>query len=206
MQELVERPVQLHGSPVARALLRLAGWRLHFDGLPGKQGVLIVYPHTSNWDFPLGLLVKWAVGIQITFWGKASLFQVPLFGAWLRWLGGVPVERHSSNGIVGQMASELAAARAQNRFLWLALAPEGTRRHASGWRSGFYHLALQAQVPVGMVFLDYAQREAGVQRFITLGGNMRTDLKAIEAELGHRSGKRPALAAPIRFDDMGSET
>ena len=206
MQYIVERPVQLCGSSVARALLRLAGWRLHFDGLPAKQGVLIVYPHTSNWDFPLGLLVKWAVGIQITFWGKASLFKVPLFGAWLRWLGGVPVDRQASNGIVGQMVNELAAARVQNRFLWLALAPEGTRRHASAWRSGFYHVALQAQVPVGLVFLDYGQREAGVQRFIMLGGNMRADLKVIEAELGHRRGKRPALAAPIRFDDMGSET
>jgi hypothetical protein len=67
-------------------------------------------------------------------------------------------------------------------------------------------VALQAQVPVGLVFLDYGQREAGVQRFIKLGGNMRADLKTIEAELGHRKGKRPALAAPIRFDDMGSET
>ena len=206
MQYVVERPVQLHGSGMARALLRLAGWRLRFDGLPGRQGVLIVYPHTSNWDFPLGLLVKWAVGIQITFWGKASLFKVPLFGAWLRWLGGVPVDRQASNGIVGQMVNELAAARVQNRFLWLALAPEGTRHHASAWRSGFYHVALQAQVPVGLVFLDYGQREAGVQRFIMLGGNMRADLKVIEAELGHRRGKRPALAAPIRFDDMGSET
>ena len=206
MQYVVERPVQLHGSGMARALLRLAGWRLRFDGLPGRQGVLIVYPHTSNWDFPLGLLVKWAVGIQITFWGKASLFKVPLFGAWLRWLGGVPVDRQARNGIVGQMVNELAAARVQNRFLWLALAPEGTRHHASAWRSGFYHVALQAQVPVGLVFLDYGQREAGVQRFIMLGGNMRADLKVIEAELGHRRGKRPALAAPIRFDDMGSET
>jgi 1-acyl-sn-glycerol-3-phosphate acyltransferase len=206
MQDIAPRPVQLHGSPVARALLRLAGWRLRFDGLPGKQGVLIVYPHTSNWDFPLGLLVKWAVGIQITFWGKDSLFRVPVFGAWLRWLGGVPVDRQASNGIVGQMAHELAQARLQDRFLWLALTPEGTRRHAGGWRSGFYHVALQAQVPVGLVFLDYGQREAGVQRFIMLGGNMRDDLKVIEAELGHRRGKRPALAAPIRFDDKGSET
>ncbi len=206
MQDIVERPVQLRGSRVARALLRLAGWRLRFGGLPGKQGVLIVYPHTSNWDFPLGLLVKWAAGIQITFWGKDSLFRVPLFGRWLRWLGGVPVDREFSRGIVGQMASELAQARAQDRFLWLALSPEGTRRHASGWRSGFYHVALQAQVPVGLVFLDYGQHEAGVQRFIMLGGNMRTDLTAIAEELGHRVGKRPALAAPIRFEDMGSKT
>lgn len=206
MRDVVERPVQLHGSTLARALLRLAGWRLRFDGLPAKQGVLIVYPHTSTWDFPLGLLVKWAVGIEITFWGKDSLFRMPLFGRWLRWLGGVPVDRQAHHGIVGQMADELIQARAQERFLWLALTPEGTRRHASGWRSGFYHVALQAQVPVGMVFLDYGQREAGVRRFIMLGGNLRADLKAIEQELGHRKGKHPALAAPIRFDDRGNET
>jgi 1-acyl-sn-glycerol-3-phosphate acyltransferase len=206
MPDVVERPVQLHGSRLARAVLGAAGWQLRFDGLPGQQGVLIVYPHTSNWDFPLGLLVKWAVGIQITFWGKDSLFRVPLFGRWLRWLGGVPVDRHFSRGIVGQMVSELARAREQGRFLWLALAPEGTRRHASGWRSGFYHVALQAQVPVGLVFLDYGQRQAGVQRFIMLSGNMQADLAQIEAEFGQRQGKRPALAAPIRFDDKGSET
>ena len=199
-------PVQLKGSALARAALRLAGWRVLFNGLPARQGVLIVYPHTSNWDFVVGILAKWAVGIQVTFWGKDSLFRLPLFGPWLRWLGGVPVDRRARRGIVGQMAHELAQARAQDRFLWLALAPEGTRRHASGWRSGFYHVALQAQVPVGLVFLDYGQREAGVQRFIMLSGNMRADLKQIADELGHRVGKRPALAAPISFEDMGSET
>ena len=203
---IAERPVQLQGSALARRVLQLFGWAVRFHGLAARQGVLIVYPHTSNWDFAVGMLAKWSVGLQVTFWGKDTLFRLPLIGHWLRWLGGVPVDRGSAHGIVGQMARDLLAARAQDRFLWLALAPEGTRRHAGGWRSGFYHVALQAQVPVGLVFLDYGQREAGVQRFIMLGGNMRADLKVIEAELGHRGGKRPALAAPIRFDDMGSET
>jgi len=192
-------PVQLHGSGVAQAVLRAFGWRVRFDGLPARQGVLIVYPHTSNWDFPLGLLAKWAVGIDVTFWGKDTLFRVPLFGRWLRWLGGVPVDRHSANGIVGQIARELDAARRDDRFLWLALSPDGTRRYAGAWRSGFYHVALQAQVPVGLVGFDYAQREVAVQRFVMLSGDPQADLAEIARQFNQPVGKRPALAAPIRF-------
>jgi 1-acyl-sn-glycerol-3-phosphate acyltransferase len=193
-------PVQLHGSSLARAALRLAGWRLRFNGLPGRQGVLIVYPHTSNWDFPLGLVVKWAVGIQVTFWGKASLFDLPLFGRWLRWLGGVPVDRTCASGIVGQMARELEAARAQDRFLWLALSPEGTRRYTAAWRSGFYHVALQARVPVGLVSFDYAARQVGLEHFVTLTGDAAADLAEIGRRLHQPVGRRPEFAAPIRFE------
>ena len=193
-------PIQLRGSPLAKAALQLAGWTLRFDGLPAKQGVLIVYPHTSNWDFVLGIVTKWAVGIQLTFWGKDALFRLPLFGRWLRWLGGVPVDRQVARGIVGQMSDELTAARAQDRFLWLALSPEGTRRHAGAWRSGFYHVALNAQVPVGLVFLDYGRREVGVQRFVTLTGDVQADLRTIETGLRQPIGMRPELASPIRFE------
>jgi len=113
---------------MARRLLRLASWRVAFGGLPARQGVVIVYPHTSNWDFIIGIVAKWSIGIPVAFWGKASLFRVPLFGRWLRWLGGVPVERSSSQGAVAAMAKRLVRARASDRFMWLALAPEGTRR------------------------------------------------------------------------------
>jgi lauroyl/myristoyl acyltransferase len=71
-------PVQMRGSRLAAAALRLAGWRLRVDGLPGRQGVLIVYPHTSNWDFVLGVLTKWAIGIQVTFWGKRPALAAPI--------------------------------------------------------------------------------------------------------------------------------
>ena len=69
--------MRLRGSAPARALLRLGGWRVAFDGLPARQGVVIVYPHTSNWDFVVGLLAKWSIGIPVSFWAKASLFRVP---------------------------------------------------------------------------------------------------------------------------------
>lgn len=196
---LTERPVQLRGSALARGLLALAGWRVVFDGLPAKQGVLIVYPHTSNWDFVVGVLAKWAIGIPLAFWGKDSLFRVPLFGAWLRWIGGVPVDRSGPRGAVASMAERFAVAREQERLLWLALAPEGTRGYREHWRSGFYQVALQAGVPLGLAFFDYAERRVGVDSFMRLTGNPATDMAAIAARLAHRRGRKPQLASPIRL-------
>src|ERR1700752_2387919 len=137
---ITERPVQLRGSAIARSLLGLAGWRVVFDGLPSRQGVVIVYPHTSNWDFIVAVLAKWSIGIPVHFWGKASLFRIPLFGRWLRWLGGMPVDRSSPQGAVAAMVQRLRDACERDEFFWLALAPEGTRRRGDGLRSGFYHV------------------------------------------------------------------
>lgn len=195
---LTERPVQLRGSRFARTLLRLAGWQLQFDGLPAPQGVAVVYPHTSNWDFVVGIVAKWAVGIPVTFWGKDTLFRVPLFGRWLRWLGGLPVRRHAPQGVVGQMIETMREARAQGRFLWLALAPEGTRGRTEGWRSGFYRVALAAGVPVGLVTLDYRARRVGFDSFWQLSGRMPEDFAAFAQRLAHCRGLRPSLAAPVR--------
>jgi 1-acyl-sn-glycerol-3-phosphate acyltransferase len=196
---LADRPVQLHGSRLAHAVLRLLGWTLVFDGLPARQGVAIVYPHTSNWDFVYGMLAKWAIGLQVTIWGKASLFRVPLFGRWLRWMGGRPVDRSSPQGIVGQMARELREARERGDFLWLALAPEGTRGYVEGWRTGFYHVAVEAGVPLGLAYIDYATRSVGVGHFLRLSGDIDADFAEIANLLGRRRGKLPQLAAPIRI-------
>ena len=196
---IADRPVQLRGSRLAAWLLRLIGWRLSFDGLPAKQGVVIVYPHTSNWDFVIGILAKWGAGLQVTFWGKDTLFRVPLFGRWLRWLGGVPVDRHLPNGIVGQMARELRAARESGRLLCLALAPEGTRRRGEGWRSGFYHVAFDAGVPLALVALDYGRRRVGVDHFLRLSGDRGADMADIARIFAGVTGHHPALAAPIKL-------
>jgi 1-acyl-sn-glycerol-3-phosphate acyltransferase len=114
--ELRERPVQLHGSAVAGALLRAAGWRVQFDGLPARQGVVIVYPHTSNWDFVVGLLAKWSIGFRLSFRGKDSLFRIPLFGRWMRHVGGVPVDRRNPRGVVKPMVDRLRQARERGAF------------------------------------------------------------------------------------------
>jgi 1-acyl-sn-glycerol-3-phosphate acyltransferase len=193
------RPVQLRGSRLARAALRLAGWRVQFDGLPSRQGVVIVYPHTSNWDFVVGILAKWAMGIPLAFWGKDTLFALPLFGRWLRWIGGVPVDRGNPSGAVTAMVERFAAARASDAFLWLALAPEGTRSYRDSWRSGFYQVATQAQVPLGLAFFDYAERCVGIDSFISLTGDANRDMALIAQRLGRHRGRKPQLAGPIRL-------
>ena len=96
-------PVTFKGSRLARWILKAFGWKLAFEGFPTLQGVAIVYPHTSNWDFPVGILAKWALGIPANFWGKDSLFKFPVIGAWMRWVGGVPIDRSSPKGVVGEM-------------------------------------------------------------------------------------------------------
>lgn len=195
--ELTARPVQLRGSRLARLALRLLGWRLLWDGLPAKQGVIVVYPHTSNWDFPVGLLAKWALGLQVTFWGKDTLFKPPLFGRWMRWLGGVPVDRANPRGIVPDMVARMRAARAQDQFLWLVLAPEGTRSAGTGWRSGFYRVAVESGVPLALVHMDFGRKRVGVHSALQLGGNAEADMAEIARRYAGVRGRRPELAAPI---------
>lgn len=198
---ITERPVQLRGSRAARALLRAVGWRLQFDGLPARQGVMVVYPHTSNWDFVVALLAKWGMGIQVRFWGKHTLFKVPGFGAWLRWLGGVPVDKNASQGAARQMAALIQRARERDEFFWLALAPEGTRSLGEAWRSGFYNVAEAAGVPVALAFIDYAERRVGVEACLRLTGDRARDMATIARQLSHHRGLKPHLAAPIRLRD-----
>jgi 1-acyl-sn-glycerol-3-phosphate acyltransferase len=191
--------VQLPGSLLARAALRLAGWQLQFDGLPAPQGVLVFYPHTSNWDFPVAMLAKWGIGLPVRFLAKDTLFRWPLFGRWLRHLGGVPVRRHQAEGVVAQMVHALREAREQGRLFWLALAPEGTRSPGEGWRSGFHQAAVQAGVPLALAFVDYPSRRIGVKACLQLCGRIDADMQAIAQHLAGCRGKRPGQAAPIRM-------
>lgn len=192
-------PVQFRGSGLARWLLRLLGWRMDFQGLPTQQGVIVVYPHTSNWDFPVALLLKWAVGIRVQFWSKDTLFRIPLFSRWLRWVGGVPISRSAPHGVVGQMTALMQQKKAQGQYFWLALSPEGTRRLTDGWRSGFYRLALQADVPVGLAGLDYSRKRLIFRDFVRLSGNEKDDLARMALALKDVRGLRPDAAAPVRL-------
>ena len=119
-------PVQFKGHMWAAWLLKLIGWRVDFQGLPSMQGVAIVYPHTSNWDFLTAMLSKWTMGMPIYFLTKDSLFKIPLVGPWIRWIGGVPTVRSSSQGVVGSMVEVFAEHERANTFFWLGLSPEGT--------------------------------------------------------------------------------
>jgi 1-acyl-sn-glycerol-3-phosphate acyltransferase len=123
----------------------------------------------------------------------------------MRWIGGVPVDRRNPRGVVGQMVERFEAAKANGEFFWLALAPEGTRSYAPHWRSGFYQVALGADVPLGLAYFDYPQRVVSAQRFIRLSGDAAADMAAIDAYLGHRRGRKPHLAAPVRLPPQRHE-
>ena len=191
--------LRFQGSRIATGLLRLGGWRVLFDGLPAAQGVLVVYPHTSNWDFVVAILAKWAIGIPVRFWSKDSLFRVPVFGAWLRACGGVPVDRDHPRGVVAAMVGHMQAQKARGEFFWLGITPEGTRSARPGWRTGFYRVASQAGVPVGLASLDYGRREVRFTDFMTLTGDETADLAHIAGVYAGVRGKRPSQASPVRF-------
>ncbi len=192
--------LQFRGSALARWILGLFGWRLYFQGLPGLHGVIVVYPHTSNWDFMVGLLAKWGMGIEAKFWGKHTLFRVPMFGTWLRWLGGVPIDRSASRGVVDQMVELFERKREAGEYFWLALAPEGTRSWRPAWRSGFYRVAVGARVPLMVAALDYGRKEVRVVDLIELSGSEAQDMLRIARILEGCRGLRADQAAPIRLE------
>jgi 1-acyl-sn-glycerol-3-phosphate acyltransferase len=197
--EPVLRPLRFQGSRWAQRALRLLGWQIRFEGLPTLQGVIVVYPHTSNWDFVIGVLVKWSLGLPARFWGKDSLFRHPLLGPWMRSLGGVAVDRSAPQGIVGDTVRQIEAARKDGQLFWLALSPEGTRARTEGWRTGFYRLAMDAKVPVGLASLDYVRRVVTFTAFIELSGNRTRDMALIAERLVSAHGFHPQNAAPIRL-------
>jgi 1-acyl-sn-glycerol-3-phosphate acyltransferase len=192
-------PIQLRGSPLARRALGFLGWQVDFNGLPALQGVMVVYPHTSNWDFIVAILAKWAVGLPLRFWAKDTLFRIPLFGRWLEWVGGVPVVRHAPGGVVTQVVQQVEQARERSELYWLGLSPEGTRKYTEGWRSGFYQVALKAGLPVGVVSLDYGRKVVDATRFMTLSSDPGTDIAQMAAMLQGVRGRHPEMAAPVKF-------
>lgn len=191
-------PVQFKGSRLARTLLKLLGWRVEFKGLPGLQGMVVVYPHTSNWDFPIGLLAKWAIGIPAQFWAKDSLFKFPLIGRWMRWVGGIAINRSAPQGMVASVVDVYAQHRQQNQLLWMAVAPEGTRSLTTGWKSGFYQVAVGAQVPVALVRFDWGRRTLSFVDFLNLTGDVDADYARMAQVFEGVQGCRPELAGPVR--------
>jgi 1-acyl-sn-glycerol-3-phosphate acyltransferase len=179
---------------LARRLLSLLGWHLIDPPERPARAVLIGYPHTSNWDGVIALLVKLALGLDAHWVGKDSLFRGPLDVIFRR-LGGIPIDRSARNGFVAEMAAQFAA---HPEFL-LVIAPEGTRSLTQGWKSGFYRIALAAEVPVALAFVDYSRRQAGILTYLTMTGDPTTDIAAIAAHYEGRQGKHPELASPIRW-------
>jgi len=179
---------------VAWRLLRMLGWRVTLATPVPMKCVILFYPHTSNWDFPAGLLAKWVLGIDFRWVGKDTMFASPLGPLFRRW-GGIPVNRRESSGFVAQMH---AALESHDDFR-LAIAPEGTRASVPRWRSGFWHLARAAKVPIGLAYIDYAHREIGVGAWLETTADADADVARMAAFYARFTAKRPENAGPVRL-------
>ncbi len=178
----------------ARRALGALGWRVDIAWPPEPRCVIVVYPHTSNWDFVYGYLARLAAALPVQWIGKDELFRGPA-GALFRRMGGIPVNRREHTGLIGQMAAEMR----RRNWLWLVIAPEGTRARTDHWKSGFYRLAREADVPVGLAYIDYARRVVGLDTYLRMTGDEEADLARIRDHYRDKVGKRPEKAGTIRF-------
>ena len=159
---------------IGRSVLRLGGWRVVGPLPDAAKLVLIVAPHSSNWDGIWGFAAKLALGFEARVLGKAQLFWWPL-GPLLRKLGVIPIDRSSPQGTVGQAVDMI---RGSER-IWYALTPEGTRKRVEKWKSGFWKIAHEAQVPILPAYFHYPEKRIGIGPLFTTSGDMAADIAAL---------------------------
>ncbi len=182
---------------VGASFLRLSGWRVE-GSLPSglTRAVVIAAPHTTNWDLPYMLAVSWVLGVRPSWLGKRELFVWP-FGALMRRLGGIPVDRRRRQNLVEQAAARLRDAER----LFLVIPPSGTRSRAQHWKSGFYHVARQARVPIVCAFLDYATKTGGIGPIFVPTGDIGADMDRLRLFYRHIRGKYPDDETPVRLSE-----
>lgn len=168
--------------------MRLMRWRVdgQFPDLP--KFVIIVAPHTSNWDFIAALFCDLALDLKAGFLAKHTIFVGP-FGTWLKSLGGVPIVRSASHNVVAQASAEFA----RQEQMVLAIAPEGTRRKVEQWKSGYWHIARAARVPIVPVGLDFGQRAAVIGPLRQPTESLADDEAVFKAFFAGITPKRPDL-------------
>ena len=184
-------------SPLRRAalgLLALFGWRSVLVWPPEPRGVIIVYPHTSNWDFIIGMLFKIGYGLPANWIGKAEMFPKPFKGL-LEWLGGIPLDRRRTTGFLDAMVQEYR----RRDWMWVAIAPEGTRSHTDHLKSGFYQIAVAASVPVALAYIDYGSRTVGIDTYLHMTGDRDADLERIRGFYATKRGRHPEFAGELRW-------
>jgi 1-acyl-sn-glycerol-3-phosphate acyltransferase len=173
---------------LSKAVLRTIGWR-SVDARPDKakdRFVMALAPHTSNWDFVLIYLIAFDTGIRGHWLGKHTLFKGPL-RPFMRWLGGIPVVRSRSMNLVDQCVK----AYDEDPRVMIAITPEGTRSRVKDWRTGFYHIAMGARVPVALAYLDYRRKVGGIGSMFHPTGDIERDLPEIRAYYRDITAYRP---------------
>jgi 1-acyl-sn-glycerol-3-phosphate acyltransferase len=178
----------------------LIGWRVEgLELLTEPKYVLVVAPHTSNWDVFYGLVCAHAINLfqlwKVGFLIKAEATRWPLgLGRFLQWMGGIPVERNAAQDVVDQVVEVI---RKTERII-IAITPEGTRSRRDHWKTGFYRIALQAEVPIALAFLDFKRRAAGFGQIFRPTGDIETDFEVFRQFYTRDMAMHPELFGPVR--------
>jgi 1-acyl-sn-glycerol-3-phosphate acyltransferase len=175
-------------------LIKLLGWQIVGD-FNGIDKCVIITQHTSNWDGILTIFAAFSLGIRPRWIGKHQLFR-GVMGSMMRRAGGIEVSRSQSANVVDQVAARFA----EEDHLWLFIAPEGTRHKVDYWKTGFYYIALKANVPIVHGYLDYAERKVGVGTRLQPSGDIHADMEIIQTWFTHTQPKFPENAAEIRLN------
>ena len=186
---------------LARLFLRLTGWQGEGERPTASKYVLIAAPHTSNWDLPYLLAFAAIYDLRISWMGKHTLFRPPA-GWILSRLGGIPIRRHERGNVVKRMVEAFQ----ETEFLALVVPAEGTRGRVDRWKSGFYHVARMARVPVVLSYLDYSRKRGGFGPALLPSGDLVKDMDEIRAFYSDKIGKYPHLFGEIRLKEEELET
>lgn len=175
---------------IAAWILKLCGWRVIRPAENPEKSVICVAPHTSNWDFILGKLYYSAIGKKAGFLMKKTWFFFPL-GSLFRSMGGVPIDRSRKTRLVDQMVAEFQ----KRRQFTIAITPEGTRKPNPRWKTGFYHIAVGAGVPIQLAKIDYKKKIIGIFELFTPTHNLEKDLRYIQQQYSASEAKYPKFYA-----------
>jgi 1-acyl-sn-glycerol-3-phosphate acyltransferase len=179
---------------IGRTWLKVFGWRLETETPTHDKFVVVAAPHTSGWDLPFMLATSYVMDVPISWMGKRELFEPP-FGWFMRALGGIPIDRSKHHNVV----SWAIALIEKTEGLVLAVPAKGTRARAEYWKSGFYHIAKGAGVPVALAYLDYGKKRCGIGAFIMPTGDVRADMDRIRTFYAGVTAKFPDLEGAPRL-------
>lgn len=183
---------------ISHVIMRIAGWKVKGNYSSSlKKCVVVAAPHTSNWDLPIMLMTAFILRLPIRWMGKDTIFRFP-FGGLMKWFGGIPVNRTKPENIISISVLKL---RYGSRGIFFAIAPEGTRGKVKKWKNGFYRIAVGANVPIALAFMDYPTKTAGIEsvfipRFIEDHKSislevMENEVAEIQARYTKYRGKNP---------------
>lgn len=189
----------MHG--LATLLFRLTGWTIEGSVHQPPRFVIIAAPHTSNWDAVILVTAAYIFNVKLSWFIKEAAFFWPL-GPIIRFFGGVPIERSARRNMVAKAIDEFAE---RDPFI-LAVPPEGTRKHSTHWKTGFYHIAHGARVPIVMGYIDYRRKVAGLGPSIVPTGDIDADFKVFAEFYSHVTPKFPQLKGAVATRPVAPES